>query len=101
MRLPLSPGLPAGRRVTLGVRPEHVRLGSPGSDAGGIGFDAGVVSVEPTGIDTHIVCDAGGTPITVSVRERARPAPGDTLRLVLDRNHLHRFDADSGMTLRG
>jgi multiple sugar transport system ATP-binding protein len=101
MRLPLPPGLPAGRRVTLGVRPEHIRLGSSGVDADGIGVDATVVSVEPTGIDTHIVCDASGTRLTVSVRERARPAPGDPLRLVLDRHQLHSFDADSGMALRG
>jgi multiple sugar transport system ATP-binding protein len=101
LRLPLPRDLPAGQRVTLGVRPEHVRLATAGSDAASTAFDAGVVSVEPTGIDTHIVCDASGTPITVSVRERARPAPGDTLRLVLDRNHLHRFDPDSGMALRG
>jgi multiple sugar transport system ATP-binding protein len=96
LRLPLPRRLAAGQRVTLGVRPEHVHLAA-GTE--GHAFDATVVSVEPTGVDTHIVFDASGTALTMSLRERVRPAPGETLRLALDRDHLHCFDADSGAAL--
>ena len=97
LRLSLSRRLAQGQRITLGVRPEHVRLAGATDDAA---FDASVVSVEPTGMDTHIVCDVNGAPLTVSVRERARPTPGDTLRLALDTDHLHYFDAETGAALR-
>ena len=95
--VPLSHLIAAGQRITLGVRPEHVRVaGEQESDA----FDACVVSVEPTGMDTHIVCEVNGAMLTVSVRERARPCPGDSLRLSLDRDHLHYFDAGTGTAFR-
>jgi multiple sugar transport system ATP-binding protein len=98
LRLPLPRKLASGQRVTLGVRPEHVHL-AEGAD--GMVFDARVVSVEPTGVDTHLVFDASGTALTVSVRERVRPAPGDVLRLVLALDHLHCFDAETGAVLSG
>jgi multiple sugar transport system ATP-binding protein len=96
LRLPLPQGLPTGQRITLGVRPEHVHMATS-SDAAS--FDARVVSVEPTGVDTHIVCEVGSVLLTVSVRERVRPAPGETLRLALALDHLHCFDADSGVAI--
>jgi multiple sugar transport system ATP-binding protein len=98
LRLPLPRRLPAGKRITLGVRPEHLQLAA---DTDGVAFDTRVVSVEPTGVDTHIVCDASGVLLTVSVRERVRPNPGEMLRVALDRDHLHYFDAESGASLRG
>lgn len=97
LRLPLPCLVAADQRITLGVRPEHVRLAGA---ADALAFEARVVSVEPTGMDTHIVCEVNGTPLTVSVRERARPVPDDSLRLVLDPDHLHYFDADTGAALR-
>ena len=95
--LPLPVRVQPGQRVTLGVRPEHVRLaavGEPGS------FEVRVISVEPTGVDTHIVCDAAGTSLTVSVRERARPQPGSLLPIAFELDKLHCFDPTSGLTLK-
>ena len=97
LRLPLLPGIAVGRRVTLGVRPEHVRLlGAQETNA----FAAQVISVEPTGMDTHIVCEVNATLLTVSVRERTRPLRGDTLYLALDPDRLQYFDAVSGAAIR-
>ena len=86
-----------GRQLTFGVRPEHVRLaatGEPGS------FEVRVVSVEPTGVDTHIVCDADGSLLTISVRERVRPQPGEMLPIAFDLDQMHCFDRSTGITLR-
>ncbi len=94
LALPIQ--IEAGKHLTLGVRPEHLRLAGSGDKAD---FDAKVVSVEPTGIDTHIVCDVRGLLFTLSVRERVRPAPGDSVRIALDPAHWHYFDADSTFTL--
>lgn len=97
LRLPLLPVIAAGRRITLGVRPEHVRLaGAQETDA----FETRVISVEPTGMDTHIVCEVNGAMLTVSVRERTRPRPGDTLCLALDPDRLQYFDVVSGAAIR-
>jgi multiple sugar transport system ATP-binding protein len=96
LRLALPRRLPAGARVTLGVRPEHLH---PAREGQAPAFTARVVSVEPTGADTHIVCELHGAVLTLSLRERARPAPGDTLQLAMNTNHLHYFDSDSGATL--
>ena len=94
--LPLPMRLDTGRRLTLGVRPEHVRLATPGEADS---FEVRVVSVEPTGVDTHLVCDLAGTTLTVSVRERVRPRPGDNLAIAFETERLHCFDPTSGLTL--
>ena len=88
------PGVPAtsGQALTLGVRPEHLRLD-------GAGVEARVVVVESTGSETHLVVDAGGTKLTCVLRERVGVRPGDHVRLGADTAHLHLFRADSGERL--
>jgi multiple sugar transport system ATP-binding protein len=88
------PGVPAtsGQALTLGVRPEHLRL-----DAEGV--EARVLVVESTGSETHLVVDAGGTKLTCVLRERVGVRPGDHVRLGADTAHLHLFRADSGERL--
>ncbi|CAN7728768.1 sn-glycerol-3-phosphate ABC transporter ATP-binding protein UgpC [Variovorax sp. LjRoot84] len=88
------PGVPAtsGQALTLGVRPEHLRLD-------GAGVEARVVVVESTGSETHLVVDAGGTKLTCVLRERVSVRPGDQVRLGADSAHLHLFRADSGERL--
>jgi multiple sugar transport system ATP-binding protein len=88
------PRVPAtsGQALTLGVRPEHLRLD-------GAGVEARVVVVESTGSETHLVVDAGGTKLTCVLRERVGVRPGDHVRLGADTAHLHLFRADSGERL--
>jgi multiple sugar transport system ATP-binding protein len=87
------PGVPtSGQTLTLGVRPEHLRL----DDAG---LDARVQVVETTGSETHLVADAGGTRLNCVLRERVSLRPGDQVRLGVDKTHLHLFRADSGERL--
>jgi multiple sugar transport system ATP-binding protein len=78
------------REVVLGVRPEHVRIGS--------GDLAGTVRlVESLGHERHIVCELDEVPATdpVIVRQSAdEPAPvvGDAVVLGAAVEHLHLFD---------
>ena len=88
------PKVPAasGQALTLGVRPEHLRL----DDAG---LEARALVVESTGSETHLIVEAGGTKLTCVLRERVGVRPGDKVRLGADSAHLHFFHADSGERL--
>ncbi|MDP9928051.1 ABC transporter ATP-binding protein [Variovorax paradoxus] len=88
------PGVPgaSGQALTLGVRPEHLRLEAEG-------VEARVLVVESTGSETHLIVDAGGTKLTCVLRERVSVRPGDQVRLGADSAHVHLFRADSGERL--
>jgi multiple sugar transport system ATP-binding protein len=74
----------------LGVRPEHVRLGPPGT-----GQCDGVVDVlEYLGADTFVIVDGGSLgQIVVRAQGDARVAPGETVGLTFD-EAVYFFDAD-------
>lgn len=78
-----------GEKLTLGVRPEHLRL-----DSGGI--ECQVLVVEATGSETYLSVDARGTKLTCVLRERVSVKPGDNIRLGVDQKHLHLFNGATG-----
>jgi multiple sugar transport system ATP-binding protein len=82
--------LEAGRKVLVGVRPEHLAV-----DASGVAAE--VVIVEPTGADTQIFCKLAGTDVTAVVRERHAFRPGEGVRLKPQLTYL--FDPSSGARL--
>ena len=85
-----APGAP----VTLGVRPEHLRIEAQGSLEGGV--PATVALVEFLGDSTIVYLQADGVPEMVSVKCRAdQPAPSHGARVLLafDPGHGHLFDA--------
>jgi multiple sugar transport system ATP-binding protein len=84
----------AGMRVVLGIRPEHIAF-APAGD----GMRAKVMEVEPTGVDTHVICEIDGIPVTVNQRDRFRGVPGDEVFLRYEPHRLHMFDAQSGRSL--
>ncbi|WP_187428911.1 Diacetylchitobiose uptake system ATP-binding protein MsiK [Roseobacter fucihabitans] len=77
--------------VRLGVRPEHLRL-----VAAGEGVAMQVKVVEPTGSETMVFLRHDDQDITAVFRERHAFAPGETVHLAPDPDHLHCFDAASG-----
>jgi multiple sugar transport system ATP-binding protein len=89
VRLPLERRLEAGRKVTLGVRPEHLVLSEDG-------IAVQVVVVEPTGSEIHLVLRAGGQELTVAVRERQPFAPGQKLHIRPQTGMVHLFDTATG-----
>ena len=80
----------SGQRVEIGVRPEHYRLAADGA-----GFPFRVEVVEPTGSETHVFGTIAGTPVRCVFRERVAAKPGDRLRLDVDPDRVHVFDADA------
>jgi multiple sugar transport system ATP-binding protein len=94
--LPLAPGRwqGAGESVTLGLRPEHLRLGG-----GAEGLAVSVLGVEATGADTTLTGRLGETRITALLRERAAVRAGERLSLVPDMASAQLFDTATGRRL--
>jgi sn-glycerol 3-phosphate transport system ATP-binding protein len=94
-RLPGNGGGAAagGRRVTLGLRPEHCELA-----AGGGAFSLKVDLVEALGADTlaHGRIGDGGPELTVRLPGSVPVAEGDALPLKIAADHLHLFDPETG-----
>ena len=89
---PLETRLPAGRKITYGIRPEHLVLADTGQAAQ-------VVVVEPTGAEIHLVLRAGGQEMTAVLRERQTFQPGQVVHLRPLAGAAHLFDGDSGERL--
>src|SRR6266849_6441965 len=86
------PGLAAwlGRRVSMGVRPEHLMLGH---GAGPCSFEAGIEVLEQLGSEILLEARAGDARLTVArVDPQARLLAGDRLRLSVQPERLHFFD---------
>ena len=82
-----------GQPVVFGTRPEHLTL----ADGGGI--PAQVVVMEPTGMDTFVVCRHDGVELSAVFRERHDFAPGSTVHLLPDPQRAHLFDTSTGRRL--
>ena len=87
--VPLPAGAAEGRKVTLGVRPEHLVL----SDTG---IATVVVVVEPTGSETHLVLRAGGRELVAVSRDRLSYTPGQAVTLAPVPGMMHLFDTETG-----
>ena len=83
-----------GQSVTLGIRPEHVL--PRGADNR---FEVRVDTVEPLGAQVQLVTELAGRPLTVLLNERLLPASGSNLSLSFPAEHLHVFDAGTGLRL--
>jgi sn-glycerol 3-phosphate transport system ATP-binding protein len=92
--LPLAAPRPAegGRKVSVGLRPEHLEIGAAGALAATIDL------VEKLGADAllHGRLDGVGDALTIRCDGGARHRAGDTLRLAIDPARLHLFDPESG-----
>ncbi|KAA9133853.1 ABC transporter ATP-binding protein [Microbacterium caowuchunii] len=90
---------PAGRRVTLGVRPEDVIIGEV-RDAG---LTVTVDLVEELGADGylygHAEVDGERVDIIARVDGRIHPDAGDTVSAIPRPGRIHLFDVDSGERL--
>ncbi|MCX7373640.1 MAG: sn-glycerol-3-phosphate ABC transporter ATP-binding protein UgpC [Alphaproteobacteria bacterium] len=89
--LPVTAPLADGHKVTLGIRPEHLLIGSGG-------LSLAVELLEPLGGETVVHGRLeNGTTVVAKVPTGA--APHDTLGVILPLDKLHLFDAESGKRL--
>jgi ABC-type sugar transport system ATPase subunit len=82
-----------GSRITIGVRPQHIAVGSDGS-----GMAASIKLVEALGSETVIHADVAGQKILVVAPGQHSMTPGTELRLSLSAAPLHLFN-EKGLRL--
>ena len=80
----------AGQRLTLGVRPEAVRIAN---GAGDYSFATAVDVLEPLGNEILLNFRAGGVPMVARVDPGVRVKAHENIQLALDPERLHFFDA--------
>ncbi len=85
-------GLADGRKVIVGIRPEHLEIAEPG-------LAATVAVVEPTGAETHVVAKLGAQEVVTVQHARLGLRPGQPVALGARPENLHLFDAESGKRL--
>jgi sn-glycerol 3-phosphate transport system ATP-binding protein len=87
----------ADRRVTIGIRPEHLELGESKSGT----ISQTVQMVEHLGADTlaHGTFGSGNVNLTVSLKGVKTIHQGEVLPLSIDAQNIHVFDTDSGNRL--
>jgi multiple sugar transport system ATP-binding protein len=99
----------AGKPVTLGVRPEHLRLtdeaGTQDSVLGtqysvlgtqySLAIPATVEAVERLGPESHVYLNSGNHALIVRTESNIRPALGQRVMAAVLPEHLHFFDAVS------
>ena len=86
----------SGRRVMLGVRPEHLAVVADGGD--GL-LSARLLYAEDLGASRLLHCAIGDDEVIVHTPDETGDRPGDNLCLAADPANLHLFDADSGRRL--
>jgi len=81
-----------GRRVQLGIRPEHMALAASG-------IQSTVTSVEPTGAETHAQLQVGSNSLVAVLRDRPDLIIGGEVKVAFDPQRAHIFDQKTGLRL--
>ncbi len=83
--------------VTVGVRPEHLRLAGEGEE----GMHAVVDLVEELGADSFLHCSSpDGYPLVYRAESADHPRKGEAIRLVAKEGQVRFFDSATGERLR-
>ena len=88
----------ANQKLTLGVRPEALRLAN-GGDPADYCFDSAVDVIEPLGNEILLNFRAGGVGMVARVPPSVRVKPHEALRFAFDPEQLHFFDAGTEAAL--
>ncbi|MBB3595749.1 multiple sugar transport system ATP-binding protein [Rhizobium sp. BK529] len=93
-RIAIDHQVQPGRKVTAGIRPEHIDITTQGQGS----FDVPVAVVESTGSSTFIT--AATTPeLTIVETGRGTAQPGQTIGVTVDPAQVHLFDETSGVRI--
>ena len=88
-----------GQRLTLGVRPEDLRVGAS-SDSADLSFEAVVEVVEPLGAEILLDTRAAGQQIVARVEPTVRTQPHEKIRLTFIPDRIHFFDAKTEAVIK-
>ena len=88
-----------GQSVTLGVRPEDLRVGAS-ADSADFSFEAVVDVVEPLGAEILLNTSAAGQQIAARVEPTVRTRPHEKIRLTLIPDRIHLFDAKTEAVIK-
>jgi multiple sugar transport system ATP-binding protein len=88
----------AGREVTLGIRPEDLRIAREG-DPPDLAFEAVVEVVERLGSETLLDMRVGRDTMVAAVEPTAPARPRERLRIAMNPDRMHLFDAETEAAL--
>ena len=83
-----------GHAVAYGVRPTDIKVSSTAT-----GIPAKVIVVEPTGAETELLLEVGGSRLVVVMHGRTAAKPDDLIHLEIDASKAHLFDDATGARL--
>jgi multiple sugar transport system ATP-binding protein len=86
LALPIS-GIPDGRQLSYGIRPEHIRLADEG-------IPGTIHIVEPTGSSTEVIVQVGDQHVALTAHERLSAVPGQKVSLSIETGKVCLFDSD-------
>ena len=87
----------ASNRLTMGIRPEHIELGT-GDDRNAVPTEIEVV--EPMGETTYAYFSVGGTTHTASIDGERRISAGQQVHVVFPEDKIHLFDQADGAAIK-
>jgi len=88
-----------GQTVTLGIRPEDLRV-STGSDSADLSFDAMVDVVEPLGSEILLDVSVANQSVVARVEPRVKARPHEKIRLSFVPERIHFFDAKTEQVIK-
>ena len=101
-----------GRRVAVGIRPEHLNVGTDGAPdtiSGVVDVREGLgsevilhVTTDAVGVDTSAAENTAATSdrvVVARVEPHATAQPGERASLAVDTSYLHVFDLETGLAL--
>jgi multiple sugar transport system ATP-binding protein len=88
----------AGREVTLGIRPEDLRIAGEG-DPPGLTFESVVEVVERLGSETLLDMRVGRDAMVAAVEPTAPARPRVRLRIAMNPDRMHIFDPETEAAL--
>jgi multiple sugar transport system ATP-binding protein len=88
-----------GKKIILGIRPEHFYLDQSTAGEGSLKIPAVVETVESLGAESHIHLRSGPLPFICRTQSNHGARTGDCLTPAASQDHMYFFDPDTGETL--
>jgi multiple sugar transport system ATP-binding protein len=88
-----------GQGVTLGIRPEDLRVGSA-ADSSDLAFDAVVEVVEPLGSEILLNVTVAGQQVVCRVEPSVKAKPHEKIRMAFVPERIHFFDTKTEAVIK-